>query len=723
VTSPLHIDPTESTDATPAANGAQPVRPLEPEGSPNGAQPAPPLLPHVEPATDAPPDGATSPLVSAPPPPAAAATCPQCGAAHENTTSFCEECGFVFAAEIESRTPAQSALVDSGPRLLRGRYELKQLIHERGSVQRFAGLDYGMQGDDRMPVVILRETFAAAEQSLSEGEPQPAGAAAAGDVAELPPTLRVSKLPTISWPGVEWERIVLERADHLSLPRVLEHFHEGDFVYVVEEALGGRPLREAWADPAHSDAHRYGWLIQIAEALHSLHDAGAMLEGLRPELISVSPTGQAGLTDLSDLLPIPSPADVALRRTLYTAPELIRAPHTADIRADLYGFGATIYALTLGRELTEEDFVGPGEPRRFLERFPDTHPVLGRVVSKTFCREPRHRFPAEPEASDRSAGIRELIRALEACRRNLSRVRMEIGAWTTTGMLRGGNEDALAVLHGTEGRLEDADEVALLILADGMGGVESGEVAAAIAVQTVRRFLLEEPPLSGLLRPASPVLHGTAERMFSPAPEAKAAMLPFVPPPGSLMLDAGGRESPHRTPEAHQARLAEAVREANRQVHRAATHGLGNRGMGCTLEAILIDGSTAVIGHVGDSRTYHWRDGKLELVTRDQTLVNRLVELGQITEHEAENHPRRSELQQAVGGRSEVHPDLYALTIRPGDWLVICSDGLSNQLRTEGIEKILLETPSAELAARRLVNRANLEGGEDNTSVIVVRVT
>src|SRR5262245_48976431 len=134
-------------------------------------------------------------------------------------------------------------------------------------------------------------------------------------------------------------------------------------------------------------------------------------------------------------------------------------------------------------------------------------------------------------------------------------------------MLRAGNEDALAVLHGREGRLEDGDEAAVLILADGMGGVESGEVAAAIAVQTLRRFLLEEPPFAGMLRQASPVMHGpSAERMFATGPDARA-LLPFVAPPGSLMLDAATRESPHRTAEAHQARLAEAIREANRQVH------------------------------------------------------------------------------------------------------------------------------------------------------------
>jgi protein phosphatase len=456
-----------------------------------------------------------------------------------------------------------------------------------------------------------------------------------------------------------------------------------------------------------------------------------MVEGLRPDLVVVTPTGQAVIADLRDLLPVPLPPDAALRGTPYTAPELILRPDAADATADLYGFGAMIYALMLGRELTELDFTAPGVPRPFLERFPDAHPLLGRLVSKTFCREPELRFPTECEPGDPD-GLGELVHLLDACRRNAARVRLDVASWTTTGIVRGGNEDAVAVHHASEGRLEEIDESALLLLADGMGGVESGEVAAAIAIQTARRHLLDGPPFTGAFHPAGAAARGPAsERLLGAAAEkladdaAEAAPTldgaPALPAPGSLMVDPAARQSPHRSVEAHQERMLEAVRRANHQVHEAALHGLGNRGMGCTLVAVLIDGSDAVIGHVGDSRTYHLGEGRLTQVSRDQTLVNRLVELGHITAEEAETHPRRSELQQAVGGRPDVYPELYHRRLQPGDWLLVCSDGLTNQLRPATIEKILLESPSAEKAARRLVNRANLEGALDNVSVIVVR--
>ena len=111
-------------------------------------------------------------------------------------------------------------------------------------------------------------------------------------------------------------------------------------------------------------------------------------------------------------------------------------------------------------------------------------------------------------------------------------------------------------------------------------------------------------------------------------------------------------------------------------------------------------------------------------LTRDQTLVSRLLELGQLTPEEAEAHPRRSELQQAIGGRAEVEPEVYDSTLLPGDWLIVCSDGLSNHVKREELQEMLQsEATSAEMAARRLVNLVNLRGATDNATVVVIRAT
>src|SRR4029077_10204173 len=136
------------------------------------------------------------------------------------------------------------------------------------------------------------------------------------------------------------------------------------------------------------------------------------------------------------------------------------------------------------------------------------------------------------------------------------------------------------------------------------------------------------------------------------------------------------------------------------------------RGMGCTAEAVYVDSHHVFAGHVGDSRVYHLKEGRLVQLTRTQTLVNRLVELGQIKAEDAENHPRKNELQQAIGGQPDVHPGVYHSHIKRSCWWSSCSAGLSTHISNQELEKMLTREASnpAEEAARRLLNLVNLRG-------------
>jgi len=230
-------------------------------------------------------------------------------------------------------------------------------------------------------------------------------------------------------------------------------------------------------------------------------------------------------------------------------------------------------------------------------------------------------------------------------------------------------------------------EYALILLADGMGGYEAGEIASALAIQTLRKILLQQKIFSALAGDTPPTASA-----FS-IEECKKAILA-------------------------------ALKEANRTVNQAPKNGIGRRGMGCTAEVVYVDGQHVVVGHVGDSRTYHLHQGHMIQMTRDQTFVNRMVELGQMTPEEAETHPRRSELQQAIGGRADVDPEIYHGKMKAGDWVLVCSDGLTNHIKNEELHEMLKgEAYSAETAARRLVNLVNLRGATDNATVVVVRAT
>src|SRR5581483_4740400 len=164
------------------------------------------------------------------------------------------------------------------------------------------------------------------------------------------------------------------------------------------------------------------------------------------------------------------PPGTPVRGSLYTAPELLSGQGVADARADLYSFGAMLYALHVGSELNERrDFDGPGSPKPFIPRFCDIHPAFGRLMMKTFRKEVHARFPTDEAKKEDPTGFAELIRTLQVLQRTFDNVRLEVASWTSTGIVRTGNEDAFCVMHAAESRQDDLGEAALVLLCDGMG--------------------------------------------------------------------------------------------------------------------------------------------------------------------------------------------------------------------------------------------------------------
>ncbi|HYV39867.1 MAG TPA: protein phosphatase 2C domain-containing protein [Gemmataceae bacterium] len=640
-------------------------------------------------------------------PPAAALPpqpCPACGTLRKDMQTYCDDCGWLFSNEPAPATPHPGAVAasDTGHRTpdagqsmidrprLRDRYEFVEALGERGGVARFLGLDHSLtppakvvivQGDAPVPLdTVLPVDLEIAPVDEEEIVPT---------FEDTLPTAQIADNVSSPWPSVSWEHALLSKLSHPGLPTVVESFIDGSSEYLIEEVPEGQLLWDAWDDPA-GDAHaRYGWLKQIAETLSALHQAGVICESLRPDIITVNGQGQAVLTDLGELLPLPVPPGTQIRGSLYTAPELVLSPESADSRADLYGFGAMLYALEyLHHGLEEKDFERQFSPKLITDRYPDVHPGFFRLISKTFNRDLNTRFPTDEAIKEDATGFAELLRTLDVCQRTFDSVRLDIAAWTTTGMVRTGNEDAFSFLHGMESRQDELTEYAMLLLCDGMGGYEAGEVAAALCLQAMRKYLLAQPIFSAL---------------------------------------AGG-ETPHPddfTIDVAKKTLLAALKYANKEVHTAArTPGKGKRGMGCTAECVYVDNRHLVVGHVGDSRTYHLHQGRLIQLTRDQTLVNRLVELGQLTPEEAEDHPRKNELQQAIGGQPDVDPGLYHGLLKRGDWVLVCSDGLTNHIPAVDLTMMLArEAMSAEDAARRLMNLVNLRGATDNATIVVIRAS
>jgi protein phosphatase len=207
----------------------------------------------------------------------------------------------------------------------------------------------------------------------------------------------------------------------------------------------------------------------------------------------------------------------------------------------------------------------------------------------------------------------------------------------------------------------------LFVIADGMGGAQAGEVASATAIEVFQDGLPDEG--------------GSAE-----------------------------------------ARLAALVAEANVRVHERSVSDRELSGMGTTTTAAYVDETEIALAHVGDSRAYLLRDGTLQRLTDDHTLVDEFVRQGKLTPEEAEVHPQRSIITRALGPEAEVEVDHFTVRGRDGDVFLICSDGLTSMVPEARVAEILQEAPSLEDAAPRLVRAANEAGGRDNITVILFRL-
>jgi PPM family protein phosphatase len=222
------------------------------------------------------------------------------------------------------------------------------------------------------------------------------------------------------------------------------------------------------------------------------------------------------------------------------------------------------------------------------------------------------------------------------------------------------------------GRQRSANEDSLVLrppffaVADGMGGARAGEVASAIAAEAF--------------------------------------------------------EGASAAGEAAEAQLARLLREANRRIYDLAVTDESHRGMGTTLTAAKVHDEDVSLAHVGDSRAYRMRDGGLEQITRDHSLVAELERSGQITPEAAEHHPQRSIITRALGPEPDVEVDTYTLSARDGDLFLLCSDGLTSMISDDEVAAILRTSATLDEAADALIKAANQSGGKDNITVVLFRI-
>lgn len=254
---------------------------------------------------------------------------------------------------------------------------------------------------------------------------------------------------------------------------------------------------------------------------------------------------------------------------------------------------------------------------------------------------------------------------------------------TDVGRTREHNEDAFVVADLTADNATLQPEVrthstgkrgTLFMVADGMGGAAAGEIASEMAVKIV----LDELRSTWIAAPVS-------------------------------------------SAEAFVRSIKQATKAANERIHTYAANHPEYRGMGTTATIAGLLGDTLYLAQVGDSRAYLVRDGVAIQITKDQSLMQKLIEAGELTEEEAEHSERRNIILQALGPEPSVKVDLTHQTIRRGDTLVLCSDGLSGQVSKDDIAAVVSKEPDLTSACKALIDLANSAGGPDNITVVVAR--
>jgi serine/threonine protein phosphatase PrpC len=248
---------------------------------------------------------------------------------------------------------------------------------------------------------------------------------------------------------------------------------------------------------------------------------------------------------------------------------------------------------------------------------------------------------------------------------------MQMGYKSDVGMIRSLDEDSIAVIDFSS--FYDSRDVkkVFAVVADGMGGYSKGEVASYLATKTISENIL-------------PLL---------------------------LEKRVEGKD--------FEEALRESFRKANEKI---MDHALGHPecvGMGTTASAAVIDGAQLYVGHVGDTRVYVIKN-KITQITKDHSLVQELLDKEEITPEEARNHPQKNVITRAIGVGSKLEVDVFRKTLEEGDYVLLCCDGLVNEVEDQEIMCIVLDSERLQDACDGLVNLANKRGGRDNISVVVV---
>jgi serine/threonine protein phosphatase PrpC len=466
--------------------------------------------------------------------------------------------------------------------------------------------------------------------------------------------------------------------ERFGLFKPIEHSSEGDDVYIVLEHISGQAI--AHFDQTDEKEAR-AIVLQLCTLAEQFHRHGWVYNGFEPYGIVLDQDRQVRLIGFDRARQSGTPVDDApiYPSRGFTAPELFSNDAIFDVRSDVYSIGAMLQFLLTGESAGLSEGTG-------LYPVATVFPNVERLLARALAEDPKERFQSVSE-------FREALTDL-----NLPVV-LQSGHFTDVGLIRELNEDSVLALNLTQYYESVQTQIGVYVVSDGMGGEAAGEVASRVTVRAIAEWVTDK------LISAS--LKSTHEEKIA-APTHTG---------GLRLAIANGHEM------ATTEMLKQAVIAANREVMAYAAANPQERGLGATVTVAMLVGEVLTIAHVGDSRCYLLSGDRLTQITEDHSLVQKMVNTGNLSRSEARSHPYRNVIYRSIGADDQIDIDIIRKKLTSGDMLMLCSDGLNGMLGDDQIRDILLVNPDPTVAAKELVVAANAAGGEDNTSVIVVRIS
>src|SRR5579875_1303835 len=445
--------------------------------------------------------------------------------------------------------------------------------------------------------------------------------------------------------------------NHPAFQKAIGGFVEGGRAYLVYPDEELQPLSRRSGGLRMEESEALHLAIQICQAVSFIHRRGLRVNDICPDSVAYGADHRVKLTSLDYISNDDELQSEPIFNDGYTAPEIYRGKK-ADKRADIFSIGALLYSCITGERLDSESWREEAGPIRFYPPHVVT-PALERAIRRALQFDPAARWP------NVDAFKNELVKLA-------STVCVQAAALTDVGRVREHNEDSVLAFECRHDSLVSPRQTFLYAIADGMGGAEAGEVASAIAIQTIQDYVEEK-------------LAGSANVELS-------------------------------------ATLQEALEQANSKIVAYQASHPDTRNMGSTAVAALIVPPQAAMAWVGDSRAYILDGRGLRQLSKDHSLVQRLIEIGQISTEEARHHEHKNVITRSLGARSSgpAGAEALALRLKRGDRLLVCSDGLNAHVEDREIAEILGRQTDPQAASLELVVAANAGGGTDNISVIVV---